>query len=239
MKTILCIDDEPRMLDLLTLYLEPTFHCRAMPSVLEGLDYLEEEHVDLVLLDIMMPKMDGWQACQEIRKFWDVPIIMLTAKGEHADIVKGLNIGADDYILKPFDEEELLARIHAVLRRAKIDEKVICFEGLRLDKEAFELYFQQKAISLTPKEFSMLALFLNHQNKVFSREHLINTVWGYNVMIEDRTIDSHVRNLREKLRKSGFPVDDYLQTVWGIGYKWHSPQSESQLNIKTRKQPLP
>lgn len=239
MKTILCIDDEPRMLDLLTLYLEPTFHCRAMPSVLEALDYLEEEHVDLVLLDIMMPEMDGWQACQEIRKFWDVPIIMLTAKGEHADIVKGLNIGADDYILKPFDEEELLARIHAVLRRAKIDEKVICFEGLRLDKEAFELYFQQKAISLTPKEFSMLALFLNHQNKVFSREHLINTVWGYNVMIEDRTIDSHVRNLREKLRKSGFPVDDYLQTVWGIGYKWHSPQSESQLNIKTRKQPLP
>lgn len=221
MKTILCIDDEPRMLDLLTLYLEPSFRCRAMSSVLEALDYLEEEQVDLVLLDIMMPEMDGWQACQEIRKFWDVPIIMLTAKGDHADIVKGLTIGADDYILKPFDEEELLARIHAVLRRAKIEEKVISFEGLRLDKESFELYFQHQAISLTPKEFSMLALFLNHQNKVFSREHLINTVWGYNVTIEDRTIDSHVRNLREKLRKSGFPADDYLQTVWGIGYKWH------------------
>jgi DNA-binding response OmpR family regulator len=192
-----------------------------MSSVLEALDYLEEEQVDLVLLDIMMPEMDGWQACQEIRKFWDVPIIMLTAKGDHADIVKGLTIGADDYILKPFDEEELLARIHAVLRRAKIEEKVISFEGLRLDKESFELYFQHQVISLTPKEFSMLALFLNHQNKVFSREHLINTVWGYNVTIEDRTIDSHVRNLREKLRKSGFPADDYLQTVWGIGYKWY------------------
>lgn len=232
MKTILCIDDEPRMLDLLTLYLEPTFHCRAMSSVLEGLYYLEEEHVDLILLDIMMPEMDGWRACQEIRKFWDVPIIMLTAKGEHADIVKGLNIGADDYILKPFDEEELLARIHAVLRRAKVDEKVICFEGLRLDIEAFELYFQQKAISLTPKEFSMLALFLNHQNKVFSREHLIETVWGYNVMIEDRTIDSHVRNLREKLRKSGFPADDYLQTVWGIGYKWHKSAERKSVEHK-------
>lgn len=221
MKTILLIDDEPRMLDLLILYLEPAFHCKAIPSAKDALVYLEENHVDLVLLDIMMPEMDGWQACQEIRKFWDVPVIMLTAKGEQADIIKGLNIGADDYILKPFDEEELLARINAVLRRTKVEEKVIFFEGLRLNKESFELYFQQEAISLTPKEFAMLALFLDYQNKVFSREHLISMVWGYNVSIEDRTIDSHVRNLREKLRKSGFPADEYLQTVWGIGYKWH------------------
>jgi len=232
MKTILCIDDEPRMLDLLTLYLEPVFHCRAMSSVHDAFIYLEEEHVDLVLLDIMMPEMDGWQVCQEIRKFWDVPIIMLTAKGEHSDIVKGLNIGADDYIVKPFDEEELLARIQAVLRRTKTEEKVIVFEGLRLDKESFELYFRQEAIPLTPKEFSMMALFLDHQNKVFSREHLINTVWGYNVSIEDRTIDSHVRNLREKLRKSGFPADDYLQTVWGIGYKWHKFADRKPLEHK-------
>jgi len=221
MKTILLIDDEPRMLDLLILYLESAFHCKAMSSAKDALVYLEENHVDLVLLDIMMPEMDGWQACQEIRKFWDVPVIMLTAKGEQADIINGLNIGADDYILKPFDEEELLARINAVLRRTKVEEKVIFFEGLRLNKESFELYFQQEAISLTPKEFAMLALFLDYQNKVFSREHLISTVWGYNVSIEDRTIDSHVRNLREKLRKSGFPADEYLQTVWGIGYKWH------------------
>ncbi|MGE7844084.1 response regulator transcription factor [Lysinibacillus sp. NPDC093712] len=221
MKTLLLIDDEPRMLELLTLYLEPSFHCIARSSVRDALDYLEENHVDLVLLDIMMPDMDGWQACQEIRKFWDVPVIMLTAKAEQADIIKGLNLGADDYILKPFDEEELVARIHAVLRRRKTEETIIFFEGLRLNKESVELSFQQEAILLTPKEFSMLVLFLEYQNKVFSREHLINTVWGYNVTIEDRTIDSHVRNLREKLRKSGFPVDDYLQTVWGIGYKWH------------------
>ncbi|WP_338651956.1 response regulator transcription factor [Lysinibacillus sp. Y5S-8] len=233
MKTILCIDDEPRMLDLLTLYLEPNFYCRAASTVQEAFDFLEDGHADLILLDVMMPEMDGWQACQEIRKFWDVPIIMLTAKGEHADIVKGLNLGADDYILKPFDEEELLARIHAVLRRSKIDEKVISFEGLRLDKESFELYFQHEAIPLTPKEFSMLVLFLDHQNKVFSREHLITTVWGYNVTIEDRTIDSHVRNLREKLRKSGFPVDDYLQTVWGIGYKWHKSIDRKSLQHKS------
>ena len=221
MKTLLLIDDEPRMLELLTLYLEPSFHCIARSSVRDALEYLEEHHIDLVLLDIMMPDMDGWQVCQEIRKFWDVPVIMLTAKGEQADIIKGLNLGADDYILKPFDEEELLARIQAVLRRTKAEEIVINFEGLRLNKESFELSFHQEMISLTPKEFSMLALFLDYQNKVFSREHLINTVWGYNVAIEDRTIDSHVRNLRDKLRKSGFPVDDYLQTVWGIGYKWH------------------
>lgn len=221
MKTLLLIDDEPRMLELLSLYLEPSFHCITIASVKDALDYLEENQVDLVLLDIMMPDMDGWQACQEIRKFWDVPVIMLTAKGEQADIIKGLNIGADDYILKPFDEEELLARIHAVLRRTKTEETIIFFEGLRLNKDSVEVSFEQQTIALTPKEFTMLALLLDYQNKVFSREHLINTVWGYNVTIDDRTIDSHVRNLREKLRKSGFPVDDYLQTVWGIGYKWH------------------
>ncbi|MFJ7669570.1 response regulator transcription factor [Lysinibacillus sp. NPDC097195] len=221
MKTLLLIDDEPRMLELLTLYLEPSFQCIAMSAVSDALNYLEEEHVDLVLLDIMMPNMDGWQVCQEIRKFWDVPVIMLTAKGEQADIVKGLTIGADDYILKPFDEEELLARIHAVLRRTKTEETIIFFEGLRLNKDSIEVSFEQQTIALTPKEFAMLALLLDYQNKVFSREHLMNTVWGYNVTIDDRTIDSHVRNLREKLRKSGFQVDDYLQTVWGIGYKWH------------------
>jgi len=227
MKTLLFIDDEPRMLELLTLYLEPSFHCIAIASVKDALDYLEENQVDLVLLDIMMPDMNGWQACQEIRKFWDVPVIMLTAKGEQADIIKGLNIGADDYILKPFDEEELLARIHAVLRRTKTEDTIIYFEGLRLNKESVEVSFEQQTIALTPKEFAMLALLLDYQNKVFSREHLINTVWGYNCSIDDRTIDSHVRNLRDKLRKSGFPVDDYLQTVWGIGYKWHKAACHS------------
>lgn len=221
MRTLLLIDDEPRMLDLLSLYLEPSFHCIAESSVLDALAYLEIHHVDLVLLDIMMPEMDGWQACQEIKKYWDIPIIMLTAKGERADIVKGLNLGADDYVQKPFDEEELMARIHAVLRRTKTEKDVIAFHGLRLVKESFELHFQQEAIPLTPKEFAMMVLFLENQNKVFSREHLISTVWGFEVSIEDRTIDSHMRNLRDKLRRVGFPVDDYLQTVWGIGYKWH------------------
>ncbi|MEG0258420.1 MAG: response regulator transcription factor [Lysinibacillus sp.] len=225
MKKLLLIDDEPRMLELLSLYLMPQFECVTCSSVKEGLAYLQTQHVDLVLLDIMMPEIDGWQACQEIKKFWQLPIIMLTAKSERSDIVKGLNLGADDYILKPFDEEELIARIHAVLRRGKIDDEVIIFNGLRLNKQSFELHFQQIDIQLTPKEFSMMALFLEYQNKVFSREHLISSVWGYDVSIEDRTIDSHVRNLRDKLRKARFPADDYLQTVWGMGYKWHKSVS--------------
>ena len=221
MRTLLLIDDEPRMLDLLSLYLEPKFHCITQSSVLEAFSYLEIHHVDLVLLDIMMPEMDGWQACQEIKKHSDVPVIMLTAKGERADIVKGLNLGADDYIQKPFDEDEMIARIHAVLRRTKTGESVITFQGLRLMKESFEVHFQQEEIPLTRKEFAMMVLFLEYQNKVFSREHLISAVWNFDVSIEDRTVDSHVRNLRDKLRKVGFPVDDYLQTVWGIGYKWY------------------
>lgn len=229
MRTLLLIDDEPRMLDLLFLYLEPRFHCITQSSVLEALLYLETHHVDLVLLDIMMPEMDGWQACQEIKKYWDVPVIMLTAKGERADIVKGLNLGADDYIQKPFDEDELVARIHAVLRRAKTEENVITFQGLRLTKESFELHFQQEEIPLTPKEFAMIVLFLEYQNKVFSREHLISAVWRFDVSIEDRTVDSHVRNLRDKLRKVGFPIDDYLQTVWGIGYKWHKSSNKESI----------
>lgn len=221
MKTILLVDDETRMLDLISLYLTPRgYNCVKLTSGADALQYLESNTPDLILLDVMMPDMDGWTACREIKKFWDVPIIMLTAKSEKPDIVKGLNIGGDDYILKPFDEDELVARIEAVLRRSKADGRTLTFKGLVLKEDSFELLFKNKEILLTPKEFSMLKLFLANPNRVFSRDHLIGSVWGYGVSIEDRTIDSHVRNLREKLRKAGFPADDYLMTVWGVGYKW-------------------
>lgn len=221
MKTILLVDDETRMLDLISLYLTPRgYNCVKLTSGADALQYLESNTPDLILLDVMMPDMDGWTVCREIKKFWDVPIIMLTAKSEKPDIVKGLNIGADDYILKPFDEDELVARIEAVLRRSKTDGRTLTFKGLVLKEDSFELLFKNKEILLTPKEFSMLKLFLANPNRVFSRDHLIGSVWGYGVSIEDRTIDSHVRNLREKLRKAGFPADDYLMTVWGVGYKW-------------------
>ncbi|MEH7074129.1 response regulator transcription factor [Neobacillus drentensis] len=226
MKKILLIDDEPRMLDLLSLYLTPMgYHCVKMTSALNAIRYLEEEKADLILLDVMMPEMDGWEACTLIRKNWDIPIIMLTARSEKIDIVKGLKIGADDYISKPFDEEELLARIDAVLRRKTGQSGLIDFNGLTLNEDSFDVSFKNQHIPMTPKEFALLALLLKNRNKVFTREHLLTTIWGYSAPTEDRTIDSHVRNLRDKLRKTEFPVDDYLTTVWGLGYKWMDKDS--------------
>jgi DNA-binding response OmpR family regulator len=221
MKTILLVDDEQRMLDLLTLYLEPKgYHCVTHTSALSALEYLASHSVDLVLLDIMMPEMDGWTLCAEIRKHWDIPIIMLTARTDKSDIVKGLGIGADDYISKPFDEDELLARIGSVLRRYKSTSHLLTFKGLVLNLDSFDLHYEKTPIPLTPKEFSMMELFLTQPNRVFTRDHFITSIWGHGVATEDRTIDSHVRNLREKLRKAHFPADEHLQTVWGIGYKW-------------------
>lgn len=221
MKNILLIDDEPRMLDLISLYLLPkNFHCIKYSSAVDAIQYLETHPVDLILLDIMMPELNGWEACKMIRKKWDYPIIMLTARTEKPDIVKGLSIGADDYISKPFDGDELVARMEAVLRRNQTPSGLITFLGLTLNEESYELHFQDKLIPLTPKELSMMGLFLSNPNKVFTRDHLISTIWGYGVATEDRTIDSHIRNLRDKLRKAGFPADEYLITVWGVGYKW-------------------
>jgi DNA-binding response OmpR family regulator len=221
LKKILLVDDEVRMLDLLALYLSPKeYACIKMSSAADAIHYLETESVDLIILDVMMPDMDGWDACKEIRKKYNVPIIMLTARNDKIDVVKGLKLGADDYISKPFDEEELTARIEAVLRRNMGENDKIEFKGLVLNIDSFELLYSHKPVPLTPKEFSLLRVFLQNRNKVFTREHLLSSVWGYSVATEDRTIDSHVRNLREKLRKIGFPVDDYLTTVWGLGYKW-------------------
>lgn len=221
MKTILLVDDEPMMLDLLALYLSPKgYRCVKKESAFEAISHLKGHSVDLILLDIMMPEINGLEACKEIRKMGDIPIIMLTAMSDKADIVKGLNIGADDYISKPFDEDELTARIEAVLRRKGSSTGKIFFSGLTLDLDSFQLQFNGKEIPLTRKEFSMMSLFLQNPNKVFTREHLITSIWGYGVSTEDRTIDSHVRNLRDKLRKAGFAAEDTLTTVWGVGYKW-------------------
>ncbi|WP_312473909.1 response regulator transcription factor [Neobacillus sp.] len=226
MKKILLVDDELRMLDLLSLYLAPKgYNCIKKTSALEAIRFLEEDKADLILLDVMMPEMDGWETCKEIRKNWDIPIIMLTARSEKMDVVRGLKIGADDYISKPFDEEELIARIEAMLRRKKGNGGTIGFHGLSLNEESFNVSYNHQQVPVTPKEFSLLNLFLLNRNKVFTRDQLLTTIWGYSVGTEDRTIDSHVRNLRDKLRKTGFPVDEYLTTVWGLGYKWMDKDS--------------
>lgn len=220
MKKVLLIDDEARMLELLTLYLSPYgYDCKKALGAKEGLEYIGQEQFDIVLLDIMMPDIDGWQVCREIREHSDVPIIMVTAREQKADIVKGLKLGADDYITKPFDEEELIARMEALLRRVEPASRVE-MDGLLWDRERFELSYRDQYIKLTPKEFSLIGLLMEHPGRVYSREHLIDLVWGMYSETEGRTVDSHVRNIREKIRESGFPIDDYFHTVWGIGYKW-------------------
>ncbi|MEC2305411.1 MULTISPECIES: response regulator transcription factor, partial [Heyndrickxia] len=222
MKKLLLVDDEERMLDLLALYLEPAgYICDKVTKGSQAIDRIQNKTYDLVLLDIMMPEMDGWEVCRKIRERSKVPIIMLTARTDKPDVVKGLKIGADDYISKPFDEKELLARIDAVLRRSSQNEhETIEKNGLKWDPVSFQVYYQDQVISLTPKEFALLGLFLQHPNQVFSRDQLLTSIWGYQVETEDRTIDSHIRNVRDKLRSAGFPIYDHLLTVWGVGYKW-------------------
>ncbi|RAZ69605.1 response regulator transcription factor [Planococcus maitriensis] len=220
MHKILLIDDEQRMLDLLSLYLTPhQYQCTKAQGPREALRYLETQAFDIVLLDIMMPEMSGFELCAKIRSFSDVPIIMLTAREQQEDIVKGLKLGADDYITKPFNEEELLARIEALLRR-QAPKNIIEVGGLKWDEERFELSYLGTPIKLTPKEFFMVGQLVKNPGKVFSRDQLILLIWGYDSETEGRTIDSHVRNVREKIRQSGFPIDKHFLTVWGVGYKW-------------------
>ncbi len=220
MQKVLLVDDEKRMLDLVALHLKPhQYLCKKALGAHEALACLETENFDIILLDIMMPDMDGWELCREIRKFSDVPIIMLTAREQQKDIIKGLNLGADDYITKPFNEEELLARMSALLRR-RTPKSTIEVDGLLWDEDRFELTYGKQIIKLTPKEFLMVGHLMKNADKVFTREQLIQLIWGFDSETEGRTIDSHVRNVREKIRQSGFPINDHFITVWGIGYKW-------------------
>jgi DNA-binding response OmpR family regulator len=222
MQTILLVDDEPLMLDLLSLYLRPYgYNCLKAQSGNEALKCLNKEKVDIVILDVMMPEMDGWTTCRNIREFSDVPIIMLTARSETCDVIKGLKFGADDYVAKPFSEAELLARMEALLRRTgNTKNRHLTFKGLDWNEESVELKYMDHSVPLTPKEFALIGLFLKNPHKVFSRDHLLSIIWGSHKNIDDRTIDSHIRNLRDKLRSVGFPIDKHLSTVWGIGYKW-------------------
>lgn len=220
MTKILIVDDEIRMQQLLKLYLEPKgYKCYTISDGKGTIQLIEREEFDLVLLDIMMPEMDGWETARNIRQFSDVPIIMLTARDSSSDMVKGLKMGADDYITKPFEESVLLARIESVLRRTHHMQKVE-FKELIWDGEHHELKYKGQPITITPKEFNMIGLLLKNQKSVFSREKLIERIWGFDSETEGRTVDSHVRNIRDKCRKVGFPIDNHLKTVWGVGYKW-------------------
>ncbi|WP_411844146.1 response regulator transcription factor [Salinicoccus sp. HZC-1] len=221
MKKVLLIDDEERMLELLSLYLKPyNYDCRKALGAKEGLKYISKEKFDIVLLDIMMPEMDGWDVCIKIRQSSDVPVIIVTAREQIEDTVKGLKLGADDYITKPFNEKELIARMDALLRRTQTSNQLE-MDGLLWDEDRFELSYKSQYIKLTPKEFAIIGLIMKNPGRVFSRNQLIDLVWGMLSETEGRTVDSHVRNMREKIREAGFPIDDYFHTVWGIGYKWN------------------
>lgn len=189
----------------------------------EALEMAKANDYDLILLDVMLPKMDGFEVCQQVREFSDVPIIMLTAKGDDMDKILGLDNGADDYITKPFNILEVKARIKAIMRRGrKKDEKeapsnVLEKNGMKIDRESRRVFIDGKEVNLTAKEFDVLELLAMNQDKVYSREQLLNLVWGYEYPGDARTVDVHIRRLREKIEK--LPSNPkYVYTKWGVGY---------------------
>ncbi|MFC7687027.1 response regulator transcription factor [Ureibacillus sp. GCM10028918] len=222
MQTALLVDDEQRMLDLIELFLIPHgIRCIKETSGKSAIDLLKKEEVQFVLLDVMMPEMDGWEICKAIREFSNVPIIMLTARTDKSDLVKGLNNGADDYITKPFDDRELVARVNAVLRRTSNERTdLITLGEFTLNNETYCLKYFEQSVQLTLKEFFIIKALISRPTKTYTREELLIVAWEYETETDIRTVDSHIRNLRDKLKKSGFPTENFLKTVWGIGYKW-------------------
>ena len=226
MSKILVVDDELNICELLKLYLENEgYTVFTANDGQAAVTAFQQKAPDLVLLDIMLPKMDGWQVCREIRKTSSAPIIMLTAKGETFDKVLGLELGADDYMVKPFDAKEVVARIKAVLRRcqttsaaAESTEGVIEFDNLRLDMNSYELRVKGKVVEAPPKELELLNCLASHPNRVYTRDQLLDEVWGFEYYGDSRTIDVHVKRLREKL--AGASDKWELKTVWGVGYKF-------------------
>ena len=225
MTKILVVDDDSNICELLRLYLEKEgFHAVLAHNGESAVNAFREHNPDLILLDIMLPVMDGWQVCREIRKSSQVPIIMLTAKGEVFDKVLGLELGADDYVTKPFDAKEIVARIKAVLRRSGEKEasddviKEARFDKLSVNLSNYELRVDGKKVDAPPKEMELLYYLASNPNRVFTRNQLLDEVWGFDYYGDSRTIDVHVKRLREKLE--GVSDKWSLQTVWSVGYKF-------------------
>ena len=220
---ILIVDDDKNICELLRLYLNKEgYQISLAHDGQAAVDTFEQQHPDLVLLDVMMPKMDGWEVCRRIRAAGDTPVIMLTAKGETFDKVLGLELGADDYVVKPFDAKEVVARIKAVLRRCSAGEEnrdgIIRYDNLSVDMSRYELKVKDKVVDAPPKELELLSFLASHPNRVFTRDQLLDEVWGFEYYGDSRTIDVHVKRLREKLE--GTSDQWSLKTVWGVGYKF-------------------
>ncbi|MCI6639569.1 MAG: response regulator transcription factor [Pygmaiobacter massiliensis] len=223
---ILIVDDDKNICELLRLYLEKEgYEADLAYDGQQALEKFAASKPNLVLLDVMMPKIDGWETCRRIRAAGDVPVIMLTAKGETFDKVLGLELGADDYIVKPFDTKEVVARIKAVLRRYTVsagaeeqEQKVISYDKLSVDLTRYELKVDGRVVDAPPKELELLYFLASHPNRVFSRDQLLDEVWGFEYYGDSRTIDVHVKRLREKLE--GVSDQWNLKTVWSVGYKF-------------------
>lgn len=227
---ILVVDDDLNICELLKLYLENEGYTAYVANDGKAaVDMFNEKSPDLILLDIMLPKMDGWQVCREIRKSSSVPIIMLTAKGETFDKVLGLELGADDYVTKPFDSKEVMARIKAVLRRANSEgesnnseKKIVKYDKLEINIENYELKVDGKVVDTPPKELELIYHFASNPNRVYTRDQLLDEVWGFDYYGDSRTVDVHVKRLREKLE--GVSDKWSLKTVWGVGYKFETKE---------------
>ena len=223
-RRILAVEDDRNISDLIRMYLEKEgFEVTAAFDGGTAVEKFKEIQPDLVLLDIMLPVMDGWAVCQKIREMSKTPIIMLTAKGEVFDKVTGLEMGADDYIVKPFEMKELIARINAVLRRSEIPDdtkKRLTFDKLIIDLDSYELIVDGKKIDTPPKELELLYHLASTPNRVYTRNQLLDEVWGFDYFGDSRTVDVHIKRLREKLE--GVSDQWSLKTVWGVGYKFEA-----------------
>lgn len=227
---ILVVDDDLHICELLKLYLEnENYTVYVANDGQSAVDIFAAKAPDLVLLDIMLPKMDGWQVCREIRKSSSVPIIMLSAKGETFDKVLGLELGADDYVTKPFEAKEVMARIKAVLRRTKGDgdssaaeKKTVIYDKLEINIVNYELKVNGVAVDTPPKELELIYHFASNPNRVYTRDQLLDEVWGFDYYGDSRTVDVHVKRLREKLE--GVSEQCALKTVWGVGYKFETKE---------------
>lgn len=222
-QTALIVDDEPHIRELVRLYLERNgFRCVEADDGAAALKLFSEARPALIILDLMLPVVDGWEVCRRVREESDTPIVMLTARDDDQDVVRGLEMGADDYVTKPFSPRELAARVNAVLRRVRVPRPeqapatLIELPMLRVEVAAREVYARGRRLSLTPREFDLLLFLLRHPRQVLTREQLLTAVWGWDFTGDARTVDVHVKKLRRKL---GDPARNYIRTVWGVGYK--------------------
>ena len=221
---ILVIDNDLAVSDLIKNHFESEgYEVKCISDGSESISTFKVYEPDIVLLDIMLPRKDGWQVCREIREISNRPIIMISAKSDIFDKVLGLELGADDYLVKPFDIKELSARIKAVLRRCKkdtspIDEEVVKFENIEISLQKYELKINGKSIDIPPKELELLYFLASNYNRVFSRDQLLDEVWGFDYLGDSRTVDVHIKRLREKLQ--GVSDRWLIKTVWGVGYKF-------------------